>query len=956
MLKIILSLLLVPSAVFSQGLDGGEKEFLYPEFTQCGLVTKWSSAKIPPNCLQTSLNVLFDEDLSVYRRNGYTVYNTVPCSDLKSIKGMWAFNSPDGQRFMVINSSQSFFYSKWDGLCTSISGLSGFNTVENFECTQTLGKLWCTNGVDTPFYWDGISTKSITGMPIGDKIGNFRNRVVISGVSGELSRIRLSGEGNGEDWTLVIPGRSTSPSSIDISGTNDGERIKAIMGTYQNSLLIGRENDIWGLYGNDRRDFTLRQINNQIGIIDGRTSQEKDNSIVWMSRRGLEKMSGATIERISDPIRDITDDIVNNSANQRSKSYTSQEQWEAGLADSSLNQEGPLSTSIYPGSVVPSTWSHVETEGIDWSTGTQSNTSTSTSPGYLEIGYEDFEDLNYTANPVWTNTSTASVAFLSGIAYTNQTGLIGTGLRMFSTSTAIVGTFTFDYKIASESPSFKFISTGTWSSVAQGSGYYITLEYYNVGAASTTIKKNIGGSITTLCTMGQVPNNSTGTININRTNEGIFTMTQSEAVPVSTSCTFTDLALTTSSFAGFMSVPLNNGFGNFKFIKKSTASWVSPIFDTTFSTPTGGPFSRTDLAPTGSTITYSLRQSTASAMGDNPSYSAIGSTQSYRIPFTKRYWQYKADFSTDYSTQTPQIDEVGLQATATGYYIADCVNTTGMTSWGNFRPVTAIVGGGAISYWTTSGTSCNQVTRDTATWTVQTANSVVAVATNTYLGIKVYESPYTSSDTTRLDAITVDWKEGNGIPVMASVVFKDRYYLFYTTSVVQTAYNNNTIIYDRNDKFTLFDGINAGAAVVYDNKLYTGDSQNTGYIYQQSTGTTDNGGNYSFKIKTSDYDYGNPVVKKLLKRVYLTLKSETQGQNIDLTVKCYINGSTTAYSLNSVGLDEADESGYFVAKFPVSIEQEIAFNWLSFEIEYAGGQGPLSLYSIRSVYKSLRWE
>src|ERR1019366_9172108 len=97
-------------------------------------------------------------------------------------------------------------------------------------------------------------------------ISTFRNRIAFTGINGTPSIVRLSGEGNEQDWDLWIPGQSTTSAQIQISGLQDGIAINGFLGQYQNALYIGRPNDLWALSGNDRRDFTLRQVSSQIGV------------------------------------------------------------------------------------------------------------------------------------------------------------------------------------------------------------------------------------------------------------------------------------------------------------------------------------------------------------------------------------------------------------------------------------------------------------------------------------------------------------------------------------------------------------------------------------------------------------------------------------------------------------------------------------------------------------------
>ena len=246
----ILFLLFSIQTAQAQNLSKGEKLYVYPEFNKCGLVTRYSSNKIPPECLTEATNLVLDEDFGVSRRKGSSQYNGTACTDSKAIKGLWNFNATDGQKYKVIFSSESFFYSKNAGDCNAIAGLDGRNSTAEYDCVQSLGYLYCTNGIDDGFRWDGSSTETISGMPLGTKIDTFRNRIVIADYSGGLTRIRLSAEGDGSDWTLKIPGKSTTPASIDIAGTNDGDEVTCLMGQFQDAFFIGRGNDLYGLLGN----------------------------------------------------------------------------------------------------------------------------------------------------------------------------------------------------------------------------------------------------------------------------------------------------------------------------------------------------------------------------------------------------------------------------------------------------------------------------------------------------------------------------------------------------------------------------------------------------------------------------------------------------------------------------------------------------------------------------------
>jgi hypothetical protein len=1002
-MKWLLPLLLLPSVAFSQGLGPNEEEYNYPSFRECGLATRWASNIIPPNCLTEAKNVYFDEDLSVYRRRGQAQYNLTPCTDSKAIKGMWKFNATDGQRYVVLLSSQTMFWTKNQGDCTAITGLNNLNADAEVECVQSLGKLWCTNGIDTPF-WTTVTSTGTFGYDLtepsaptylyGTKIGTFRNRIVLAGIQGQLSRIRLSGDGNGEDWALKIPGQSTSPASIDISGTHDGKSVKALLGQYQNAYYIGREDDLWGLYGNDRRDFTLRQISNQIGVLESRSVKEKDNCLRWLSRRGVEKMCGTTIERDSDPVRDLIDVIIGATGNTRTKTYTTPEDWEAGLYSTQVGINGPTSTTIYPGSVVPSTWGHVNTEGAQWAAGSLVNIDTFTADGSILISFKGYSEISNTPSVVLSGLSrtvgSGSYSSISGGTITFNGNTVSFNDVYSELDDLSYSKFEYSFPILMGqngiSGSVKTSNVDVYavsdSATSPSNGYFLRFNTSSNGGSAAPYrwenaylyKKTAGVNQLLASTSLSHSASCSGLAYIGciKCDSVDFKFQEGEITATDPSCGL-NLSYSTTSFSSdnYSLIDINGDWlysGSIGAIKVayggvyfSSASFISGIYDTTFSTPIGGPYYFDEHVPVGSTVTYQVRESTSNVLPTWSGWVNISTATSgeFRVPLTKRFWQEKISLSTEYSTQTPVIGITSLEATTSGYYIADCVNAAGVTSWGNFRPDTRTSGASVVSYAVNSGDSCNQVTRSTATWLPQIANAPVVASTNTYLGVRFFELPYTTTDTLRVDALTVEWNEGSERPPVAAEVYRDRYYLFYTTNTNAGAYNNSVLVMDSNSKWSFLEGINAYSSVVYENQLMTGDSQNTGLMFIQDglDVFTDNGSNYDFYIKTNDFDFGNPIEKKVLKRIYLMLRSEEKsGQDIDLTLKYYINGSTTSYSLSSVGLEEATEKGYFVAKFPAINSQPSTFNWLGLSLEYDGEEGPINLYGIKVIYSKLRSE
>lgn len=1031
-------LVLTPTILSAQGLTADEKDYSYPEFRECGLVTRFSPAKIPPNCLTKALNVYFDDDFTTSRRRGYSQFNSTVCGT-GIVSGMWNFDSVGGVAYIALQVGASFYYTTTAGGCTQITGLNAINTTNPLECVQAIGELWCVNGVDTAFSWDGSTVAYHYTLPLGTMINTFRNRIVVANISGDPARIKLSGEGDGDDWHVETPGASTSPTSIAISGLEDGKAITGLLGQYQNAFEVGRVDDLYALGGNDRRDFTLRQISSQIGVKDKRTVREKDNCLIWLSNRGVEKQCGSSIDRISDNIKANIDEIILSAGNTRTRNFDTQAQWEAGSYKTQVANYGPTSTTISPGSVVPSSWGATgsfndgELIGVDSRTVSASlilNYSSATAFWWASSP-------DATLGPKWsTNTAVNSADTLTinsvyGIRYDfGYTDLTGRSvvIRSSPTNNAETGVFSAQFYYRgiwqrnivggqqvrySRQPSLDYYFISDSSDIAVMNGYGVRIQDtiaqdYVAGDQTYPVHraylvKMVAGKETILSTSAcayteetvianeVINTNLSSSMTIIRDGGGYMSVAFQNSVcgamsgvsggdtsyqnnymlfrgtstttlsPIYNNTTLTNIVAISTiyySSGGYV------GQGDY------TGRYTSSAFDTTFSTPTAGYFEATDAIYAGSTVTYSLRGSTGQVSGSPHIWTdwIVTGTDSFRVPFNHRHWQYRFTYDTDVASITPVVDFPVLKAQVTGYYITDCIDTGGGTSVGTFRPVTTLSGANKAFFFVSTGTTCNSVVLDSANWTAQTVNAPITLGTAAYTGVQAVLQPYASTDSTKLDGLTLEWYEGDR-PPLGSAVYKDRYYLFYTTSTDDGVENNNALVYDLNNVWTMLDDVFAYSSVVHNTKLYTGDSRGNGIINQQDIGLFDiensagiigNARKYIFNIKTNDYDFGNAVEKKQLRRVYLMLKSGSNSdETVNLTLKYYVNGSTTAHTFtpnSNVYLSESGEPGLFVAKFPAPVQQEVTFNWLSLELDYTGDQGPLSLLGIKVVYKPLRWE
>lgn len=877
-----------------------------------GLYTRYSANAIPEGGLSQALNVLIDEDVDgvVVARNGYSKYNPTAITNTLSVRGLWPFDASDGTKYLVAFTSSSFYKSSGDGAWTAITGLDSFSRTADFDCVQAIGKLFCANGT-VVISWNGTSTAAVAGAPIGNLVGKFRNRLLLSGIAGSKGRLRGSGELDETDWTVQVPGVSTTPFNIAFGGADDGEDITCLMGSYQDVFLVGKRNSLWGLYGFGRTDFEVREISREVGCIEQRSVKEKNNCLYWLSTRGVERFCGASIGRASDPIRDQIDTVVATAGNARSNTDTTQTDFEAGnLTVAGLG--APLSATISPGNVVGSTATQTDTTSADFAAGTLVHFSTTavanqitavqgSSATFINAGGESN---NATTN--WTMSGPNAWQVVSNTA--------NWGSKAFGPPCA-GGTITVDVAIldgATNDP-IKTVS----HSVVSGQAW----TEYGIDT-STLAVTNVKVKFTHNCGSG-------GT--------GI-----SNSFIRGSSFTY---ALADGDNAGvyaYFDVPEGHLFG-FEF--------TSQTFDLDYSTPIFGMFQTNMSTNTNSRVSFSVKSSTDS---DDTFSSLVYQPIEAKIAAgSGRYVIYYASGSISCTTCTASsIQDVTLTAGTTGQFISQCRNPgTGITAWGQIAcTVSSFDGSWAIAVAT--GTSCSMATRSTATWTTQANNSIISVATASFVAYRLtnsYSLFVPTGNPTNQDC-TINWSEGATRPPVASQVYRDRYYLAYTTSTLTTAANDHIFVLDKNDKWTLFSNHNCYSMALYNRKLYCGSSTAAGQVWQLDNGDDDDGTAINSRMKTKAFNLGLPERPKKFRSLYLDLEpSPDASQTIALVGSYFLERSTTSYALGSVDLNE-DPNSILTAKFPFSLSNPVSGRYIQIQLESTGLNSPWRLFGGRLYY------
>ena len=819
---------------------------------ECGLVTNFASHLIQDGCLQEAENVVFGRDYGVSKRKGRSNFSTAEiCSS--NVRRLYNFVAADGTRRVVALCGDGLYEAESDGVFAVVAGSTGLPTGLATDCVAGLAKLWCVNLVNGLFFWDGTSTGTVSGAPRAGLVDIFRNRLILADVSGARSSLYLSGYLDGEDWTIGT--KSTSPAIIQLKGANDGDRIKCLMGTHQDAFIIGTEFNLYALYGFSNSSFELRERSREAGCLYDSTVQERDGELLWLSRRGVEKMVGPQIDwTAGDNVRNVVDGIVSAAAEERLATDTSQADFQAGNLTAS-GVGAPISATISAGSLVPSSWTAVDTSSSDFAAATnQTNVSTNVtgSVNIFQQGHAGFinngmESQTYATN--WTE--------LNGSACTSSTCgsmIIDLTAPQFGLAEAEVNAAcgsSVTTRILDSSNVTLLSSSAYLTNGMTAVSHTFDLSTLTVSMIKVSFDTNGAGVRSVAFVRG-----SSFTYNVTDGNSG-------------GSCNMTWDSPQNSSYV-------------------SSGTFLSQCFDTVFSTPTWGLFSASVSSDTNSGLSFRVQAaSSCSGVWDSLASQTLDSVIAGHNG--KRYGRYEGAFTLNSTTNTPAaINSATLNATTTGYFISQCRSPgANISSWGLFQ-CNFTNNGGSFSFAIATGTTCGAATATNATWTAQTNNTAISIATGAFVSYRVLFDLDVGTETPTLNDCTINWTEGGGAPEPASAVFEHSYHLFFTTNSTVGAVNSHALVLDYRNRWSQWSAMPITSAVVYNRQFLAGSNSVVGRVYKLYDTYADAGASIVSKVRTKDYDGGDWTrLKSPISAFVEVLGSTVSADNADLTFNVY---------------------------------------------------------------------
>lgn len=946
MLSLALALWLGAPAVAQQGPPAPpETQEVRIGPSNCGLFTRYASHLIPDGCYQEAVNVIFDSDLGVQRRRGYAAFNGVALSTPMAIRRAYNFDAPDGQHYVIAVSSDKLWKAGTDGIFTALTGV--ISGSENTSCTQALGKLWCVNRVNGLFYWDGtaVSTTAVSAGPLGSLAANFRNRVLVADVANNQTRLYASGYLDGTDWTTGS--QSTAPFIQPLGGVNDGDKITCLMGTYGDFFVIGTQTRLYGLYGFDNNDFQVREISREVGCLENTSVQEYDGSLVWLSRRGLERMRGTSLDwRVSEPVYDILKTIVGSAGNTVTLTDISRTDFEAG----NLEPSGPgakMSATISAGNVVPTTWTVSQTTASDWDVFTSSlAVSTYVIAGQLQMTFSSFSfyngDLVLGTTENWT-------AGGSGGGWS----VVDPGDANGTDSCASLGTS--DARFAMPACNGDLSRTSTIAILDASNN--------SLASCSVTWSCNIAANVCTVASSTCGGDVGAGSYHVTarlRTPNSEFSRStmKLKITDGASGATLTSIASHTAT--GVSVKILSDGNGNCgtsnvfglkysacsvqNYGKDVSATYTSKAFDTGLSTPVWGISALTLSSTTETGVTFKTQ---TSADGSTNWSTLATQTNNEKITSTaRRHLRYEYTFTTSIPTKTPVAYDNSFTAATTGYFISQCRTPgTAITSWGLFSCGLNIPTGASMTLYVATGADCGHAISQasTNTWNTQTNNTVISIATAPAVAYRALfdfdaASEAVSGTGLALQDCSFSWQEGAARPETASAVIDHKYHLFYTTSTASGATNTDALILDYYDRWAQWNNIPARTAVTFKSQqaLIIGDGAANGKLYRLYSGYDDAGAAFTSRFRTKDFDLGDWGRQKEFVGVKLELSPlRDPTDTVTMTVKGHVD-KVSALTLNTVSL--AEDTGLVYGNTPTPLDNQVSGRYIGFEVTNTGTQ------------------
>lgn len=699
------------------------------------------------------------------------------------------------------------------------------------------------------------------------------------------------------------------------AGLQDNFDNVTAMYVFLDTMYIGKHYAIYGLYGFDQTNFQISQITQECGILDPNSIQTLGGTLKFVSLRGVEQFDGYTCSRISDPVKNLVDPAISAGFSQQSWVLQQASDWNSGTFNPTAN----LNSAVVAPALVLSTGTHTDSVASDWNAGSLTNlvvSGNSIGINYNDSGNVTNPDFESSFSGNWTSSGSGTFSRVTTTSCQFPTGNNCENGSACAEMTYSGGTTSFYFEALD--PQNRIIQQ-----VSVPANNDCTWRQLNV--SSVYLGSQQAGKRTTF------------RFHANNGSQDTYLSTSDSYIWGGTiSFWYKNLALASPGLSTFDFDNVQNGSSTI-----TTGSFVSQVVDT------GITKTQAQVTNFNTTVLDFSPTLVFQSSPDNSSWADLG-TSSGTDYLANRYLRYLSTFTVNSGDALSSLNAVTFQWTASsGAFKSPIHMIPSINTFGNF-PVTDSLNGGNISFSICSSTNSNMsVPLSCAS---QNPNAQITVSTGV-TGDALYVNWFATftvtgaTQTPTLNSGTVQWFSGTKPVPMASAIFDTRYWLSLTTTTTDTA-NDAVLVYGKTGAWSLL-SIHAGGFTQYKGSLYHSDSNPTGSVYIDNTGTTDNGSNINSYIITKDFKGEDLNADEYFNSAYMSM--DPGNSNCTGTVYYFLDhNEASPFTLSTVQQSEFVNS--IALKIPFSLGTNQNFgHTIAFEYQENDACG-LNLYGFSPYY------
>jgi hypothetical protein len=284
-------------------------------FPAQGLIDSIPSHDVPMTACANGYDFMITDSTELKKRPGFEDVNASAVSSSPSITSLMSLYLSQGDKYELVGGNNGSVWRMVQASGDSPTGQASaaifvaatFSTTQPVDFTQFLDTGIFMDGATAARIWtataaSAMASGTITAAPFG-KYGELHlNKFFITGIAGALSRVDYTTTGSYATWA----GAGSGSFNVD---QNDGSVCKGLRSFSSNELVIFKEKSMWKLLGQSSADFTLMNIDQQIGCISNRSIALYEGVMIFASRNGIYVYDGSSPKKISGYIQNIWDTI-----------------------------------------------------------------------------------------------------------------------------------------------------------------------------------------------------------------------------------------------------------------------------------------------------------------------------------------------------------------------------------------------------------------------------------------------------------------------------------------------------------------------------------------------------------------------------------------------------------------------------------------------------------------------